>query len=212
LLRVLAAAIIIVAILPLISVSSSVYGQEEQPRKVTHRFDGSLAYALWNGENEDGSLLFTYDLFVSYDKKARTTTVDLHRSTYTSDGSFVKSEYGIETFQDRVFTIDNKLTSATLSPVTLSMKGCDADVCFPTGETLTVQASWTGQGAITQNDFKSKTSGPLYEGVEYAAKSSTGTQSRGASALISVDGQESQSTEASLTQSKQIQVTRYYYS
>ena len=207
--RAFTVAIIITAMLPLISVNSYVYGQDV-PKKETFRFDGYVARAVWDAESEDGSLDFGYVLSVEYNKKDRTTTVVLTRATFTPDGSFVKEEFAIETFQDRVFAIDSKLTSATLSTVSLDMRECDSrGFCPPTGEVLDVQASWTGEGPLTKGDVRVKESGPISDELEVSIKTSRNAISRGASATISINGQEYQSDSASLLQDSLIEVTRF---
>lgn len=190
--------VIMLAILPIISFSSHVYGQEE-PKKVTQKFAGYVASAFWSLENEDGSTSF-YNLFVSHPNKGD-TCVSLERFTDFPDGS---SEHNIsigDCFQN-VFTIDKKLTSATLSPVSLNMYDC-----FRTGcdfvEVLTLQALWTGQGKITQESFDQKTEDGMFR-----VKSSTDSNTRSALASGLVDGQEFQNEQGQLVQSKFIQVTR----
>jgi hypothetical protein len=202
LLKVFVIALIIITILPLISISSTVYGQEE-PKKVTERFAGYVATAFWNIENEDGSIV-NYNLFVRHDKSGETSPF-LDRYTVYPDGSSLYEFSDSAIFQD-VFTIDKKLTSATLSPVSLHMVSCnEARICFLTGEIVTVQASWTGQGPIREESFDRKT-----EDDTFRVKSSTDTNTRGASASVSLNGQEFQidCCNAILVQSKHIQVTR----
>lgn len=107
--------------------------------------------------------------------------------TETNDGTdifvFISTptsfKFGFIFTQENVFDIDKKLTTATLSPVTLDL----FDFSTGTVETITIQAQWTGMGDLTRNSFKF-----MSKSGEFIAKFSDNSVIRQATATGSIDG------------------------
>lgn len=125
----------VLALMVLLSVTMSAAALET---KIISRQNGESATASWSDATA-GS--FT-DLFVTKTNDGIDIFVII--STPTS------FKLGFILTQENVFDIDNKLTTATLSPVTLDL----FDFNTGTTETVTIQAQWTGSGDLTKNSFK----------------------------------------------------------
>lgn len=111
---------------------------EALEQKTISRQNGEAAIASWS----DMATGYFTDLSVI--KTNDGTDIFVSISTPTS------FKFGSIFTQENVFDIDKKLTTATLSPVTLDL----FDFSTGTMETITLQAQWTGVGDLTRNSVK----------------------------------------------------------
>jgi hypothetical protein len=137
--------------------------------KTIFRQNGNAADASWS--SPDGST-FTG---LSVSKTDDGTDVFVFISTPTT------FKFGFIFTQEDVFDINNKLTTATLSPVKVDL----FDLSTGTVETITIQAQWTGFGDLTKSSskFTSKSG-------EFVEKFSDSSTIRAATATGSINGQD----------------------
>ena len=114
--------------------------------KSIYRDEGVAAYASWS-EYTDG---------VHTDKFIQATTsndgTDIYVSIWTYDentGDW-SDKWGYMFTQENVFKINNKLKSATLSPVEIELY----DWNMGTVETINIAAQWTCAGDVTESSYK----------------------------------------------------------
>ncbi len=122
-------------------------------------------------------------------------------ATFPPDGDpTFTSAFGCTVVDDDAFSINRKLTSATLQPtvVTLFSYTCDEfGNCTETTEDVTVSASWTGEGDLFR--FRDKSS--FQEGQCRTMFMGKG-EGRDATATITIDGQTLQADDAILITSQ----------
>ena len=127
-----------------------------------------------------------------------------------SDGSSYREEGELNTPDLKVFSIDNKLDHASLSTVEVSVRfACNLNAatgveeCFDPMKTVQVQASWVGEGDIS--DFAQETKDKT---ESFKIKVTDLQSSRSATATSSVDGESLGSTiSANMGTAKLISIT-----
>lgn len=134
--------------------------------KTITRQSGEAAVAGWS--TPDGSTFTGLQAVKTKDG----TDIFVFISTPTS------FKFGSTSTQEDVFSINKKLTTATLSPVQLDLFD------YNTGgvETITVQAQWTGKGDLIRNSFKF-----MSKSGEFVAKFSDSSTIREATATGSIN-------------------------
>lgn len=126
---------LVFALMVLLSVTMSAAALES---KAISRQNGEAATASWS---DMGTGSYT-DLSVTETNDGIDIFVIISTPTSFKFGSILT--------QENVFDIDKKLSTATISPVTLDL----FDFSTGTMETITIQAQWTGFGDLTRNSFK----------------------------------------------------------
>jgi hypothetical protein len=112
--------------------------------KVIERFQATAARAEWTDVSIEvpgvGTVVGAFVQAVRSD-----TGTDVFVGLQTAEGNFAN---GFATVDPSVFTIDKKLTSATLSPVTIEVTVFD-EFGDPIGTAeITIQATWEGTGDV----------------------------------------------------------------
>ncbi len=144
--------------------------------KTIFRQSGVAAVASWSDETPDGTT-FTG---LAADETNDGTDVFVFIDTPTT------FKFGSIFTQEDVFDINNKLTTATLSPVQMNLSVFNSSTEeFIGEETITIQAQWTGVGDLTKNSFKF-----MSKSDEFTAKFSDSSTIRDASATGSINSQE----------------------
>lgn len=129
------------ALIVLLSLATSVQALES---KTMQRSNGGSAWASWT--KTDGNLITNSYLSVS---KCNDGT-DIYFSTDTWDtttGYTVDSKSGYTFTTDNVFTINNKLNSASLTEIPITVYNW-YNWYTPETETLIVTADWVGTGEV----------------------------------------------------------------
>ncbi len=144
--------------------------------KTISRQNGVAAIASWSDETPDG---ITYtDLQADKTNDGNDVFVTIFTPTTIKFGSILT--------QEDVFNIDNKLTTATLSPVQMSLSVINSSTGeFIGEETITIQAQWIGVGDLTKSSSKF-----MSKSGDFMAKFSDSSIIREASATGSINGQE----------------------
>jgi hypothetical protein len=132
---------LVFALMVLLSVTMSAAALES---KTISRQNGNAAVASWSNIATDGTI-FT-DLSVTKTKVGTDIMVSICKQDLT--GNYT-CKFGFNSFQQDIFSIDKKLTTATLSPVKVDLFNPDGTV-----ETITIQTQWTGFGDLATNTFK----------------------------------------------------------
>ena len=134
--------------------------------KIITRENGEAAVASWS--TPDGSTFTGLQAVKTKDG----TDIFVFISTPTT------FKFGSTSTQEDVFSINKKLTTATLSPVELDLFD------YNTGEveTITVQAQWTGKGDLIRNSFRF-----MSKSGEFVAKFSASSTMREATATGSIN-------------------------
>jgi hypothetical protein len=160
------------ALVVLLSVTMSAAALQS---KTISRQNGNTAYASWSKIAADGTI-FT-DLSVTKTKVGTDIMVSICKQDLT--GNYT-CKFGFNSFQQDIFSIDNKLMTATLSSV-------NVDLFSDTGtvETITIQTQWTGFGDLTTNTFKFSSKSGVF--IDKFSDSST---KREAKATGSINGQD----------------------
>jgi hypothetical protein len=117
--------------------------------KVIERRQSSSGEAVWEDIRVEvpgvGTVTFARITFIGSEVDK---TTDVHAILITEEGVEFFAE-GFTTIDQILFETDKKLTSATLSPVTLEVGYFDEFDNFITTE-ITVQATWEGTGYLDQ--------------------------------------------------------------
>ena len=164
--------ILVFALMVLLSVTISATALDY---KTINRQDGVSAYAGWADTNGDVS---TYtDLFVM--KTDDGADIGVSICTYDTATGISSCKSGYKFTKDNVFSIDQKLNSASLSEVDIEVYDWNTG----TLETLRVKADWTGTGDVTKGSFKY-----MSKYGDYTMKSSSSSVSREATATGSING------------------------
>jgi hypothetical protein len=163
---------VVFALMVLLSVTMSAAALES---KTIFRQNGNAALASWSNIAPDGTI-FT-DLSVTETKVGTDIMVSICKQDLT--GNFT-CKFGFNSFQQDIFSIDKKLTTATLSPVKVDLFNPDGTL-----ETITIQTQWTGFGDLTTSTskFMSKTG-------RFIEKFSDSSTIREATATGSINGQD----------------------
>ncbi len=150
-----------VALIVLLSLTTSVQALES---KTLQRDHGGSAWASWS--KTDGTLIT--DTYLSASKSNYGTDIYLSTNTWdTTTGFTVDSKSGYLFTTDDVFTINNKLNSASLSEVPIDVYNW-YNWYTPEIETLNVTADWVGTGEVqkgsstytsTNGDYRFKSTG-----------------------------------------------------
>jgi hypothetical protein len=164
---------LVFALMVLLSVTMSAAALES---KTIYRQNGVAAVASWSDETPDGTT-FT-DLQADETNGGTDVFVFINTPTTFKSGSILT--------QEDVFEINNKLTTATLSPVQMSLSIFNSSTGeFIGEETITIQAQWTGVGDLTKSSSKF-----MSKSGEFTEKFSDSSIIRDASATGSINGQE----------------------
>jgi len=164
---------LVFALMVLLSVTMSAAALES---KTIYRQNGVAAVASWSDETPDGTT-FT-DLQADETNGGTDVFVFINTPTTFKSGSILT--------QEDVFDINNKLTTATLSPVQMSLSIFNSSTGeFIGEETITIQAQWTGVGDLTKSSSKF-----MSKSGEFTEKFSDSSIIRDASATGSINGQE----------------------
>jgi hypothetical protein len=164
---------LVFALMVLLSVTMSAAALES---KTIFRQNGVAAVASWSDETPDGTT-FT-DLQADETNGGTDVFVFINTPTTFKFGSILT--------QEDVFDINNKFTTATLSPVQMSLSVFNSSTGeFIGEETITIQAQWTGVGDLTKSSSKF-----MSKSGEFTAKFSDSSIIRDASATGSINGQE----------------------
>src|SRR5829696_9379820 len=177
------------------------------PAKETIRSSYQFAYANWQQSRDDGSNVHTTIISSVGDKEVQ---VRYSQLIQYSDGSSYREEGELNTPDLKVFSIDNKLDHASLSTVEVSVRfACNLNAatgveeCFDPMKTVQVQASWVGEGDIS--DFAQETKDKT---ESFKIKVTDLQSSRSATATSSVDGESLGSTiSANMGTAKLISIT-----
>jgi hypothetical protein len=125
--------------------------------KETIRSNVQFAYANWQQFHDDGSNVHTTIVSSISDKEVQ---VAYYQFIPYSDGSSYREEGNMETTDSKVLSIDNQLHQASLSTVEVPVRfACNLNAATSVEECFdpmkTVQASWVGEGPIS--DFADET-------------------------------------------------------
>jgi hypothetical protein len=150
--------------------------------KSIYRDKGTAAIADWN-EYTDG--VYT-DKFINVMETDDGTEIYVGIWTFDENTGLGSDKWGYLFTQEDVFTIDKKLSSATLSPVVINLDVYDydsnTDTYTYTMETVTIEAQWTGEGDIIKSSSKY-----ISKYDDFMWKFSDNTLSRKASATGSIN-------------------------
>jgi hypothetical protein len=175
--------------------------------KETIRTNSQSAYAQWVENLDDGTNIYTTIVSSINDKNVE---VFYGKAILYSDGSSYREEGNIVTADTKVLSIDNQLDHASLSTVEVPVRfACNLDAatgveeCFDPMKTVQVQASWVGEGEISDFADETKDKTDAFK-IKY-----TDLQSfRSATATGSVDGESLGSTiSAFMATAKLISIT-----
>ncbi len=191
---------VVFALLAIFTIAMSAAALES---KTMYRQDGVSAYAVWSEQTTSGST----DKFISVTKTDLGTDIYVYicSSDMSGNGS-CKSGYTL-TSDDKLFTMDKKLDSATLNSVEINLYELQCDetgMCWETpAGTVTVEANWQGTGEVTKGSFRTISK---YNG--YSSKYSDRTSSREAVATGSIDGTDlGQSQYGGMAAFKDVQIS-----
>jgi hypothetical protein len=175
---------VVFALMVLLSVTMSATALDS---KTISRQNGVTAIAYLSDEATDSIG------FISVTEKDIGTYINVYLLTPTS------MKYGAISTQENVFDIDDKLMTATLSPVTIELY----DENTMTLESFTIQAQWTGAGSLTRGSDKT-----MVKYGNFMAKLSTNSVERQATATGSIgDINFGTSSNAALIKSKTVSIT-----
>ncbi len=108
--------------------------------KSMSRTNGTAAFGVWSSQPEPG--VYT-DTYVAANKTKTGTEVYFDQCTYDSNVDVFTCRGGWGQFGSSVFSIDRKLQTAALSPVSLEVWDWDGNMT-----TVTVDADWLGDGPL----------------------------------------------------------------
>jgi hypothetical protein len=130
------------------------------PSKETIRTNSQSAYAQWVEKLDDGTNVITTIASSIHDKNV---DVVYYKAIIYPDGSSYREEGNIVTADSKVFSIDNQLDHASLSTVEVPVRfACNLNAstgveeCFDPMKTVQVQASWVGEGEISDVAYETK--------------------------------------------------------
>ncbi len=150
--------------------------------KSIYRNEGMGASAGWS-ENTDG--VYT-DKSINVMETDDGTDISVYIWTYDENTGNSFDKWGYMFTQEDVFTIDNKLESATLSPVDIELNACvydsDAETYICTEETVTIAAQWTGEGNVMKSSSSS-----IFKYDDFMSKYSDNSMFREATATGSIN-------------------------
>jgi hypothetical protein len=146
--------------------------------KVIVRNQGIEAYATWNDISVEVPDVGTVVL-ASIEVIESQAGTDLLVNLFTEEGNQAS---GFTTIAQDVLEVDNKLASATLSPVEIQVTIFDEFLNIIGTAEVTVQATWEGTGDILSQNTKNK-----IEFGEISGKFKGSTQGRAATAEGSID-------------------------
>jgi hypothetical protein len=174
--------IIVVALMVLISITISVTALQYKQKTLSN---GDGASAEWSVGNMDTSLnVFEAQgetvIYLDICTATPTPTPTPPTTTLTPTPIFFSCKFGSFFTQEDVFDVNNKLTTATLSPVSLQL----FDFNTGTVENVNIQAQWTGVGDLTKSSFTLKE-----KSGDFSAKFSSDSASRAASATGTINDQ-----------------------
>jgi hypothetical protein len=177
--------------------------------KETIRTNSQSAYAQWVENLDDGTNVYTTIASSIHDKNVE---VFYGKAILYPDGSSYREEGNMVTKDSKVFSIDNQLNRASLSTVEVPVRfACNLNAatgveeCFDPMKTVQVQASWVGEGEISDVAYETKDKTDTFK-IKY-----TDLQSfRSATATGSVDGESlGNSIIAFMATAKLISITQY---
>ncbi len=163
-----------ISILTLTILLSITMGAEALESKSMYRQNGMSANAGWTETN--GNEITYTDLYVTETEDG----TDVYLSVWTVDTKKGSESYksGCLFTEDDVFSIDRKLSSASLSEVEIEVYGED----MSESETFTVSADWTGKGDITKGSTRY-----VSKSGDYIWRSSDSSSYRDATATGSIN-------------------------
>jgi len=141
------------------------------------REEGMAAYAVWS-EYTDG--VYT-DKFIQATTSNDGTDIFVYVWTYDENTGVWSDKFGHMFTQEDVFEIDNKLESATLSPVEIEVYDWNTG----TVETITIAAQWTGEGDVIKSKSKY-----ISKYDDFMSKYSDNSMFREATATGSINGED----------------------
>jgi hypothetical protein len=200
----LATTAVIGSFVQLVEATSSTHSKE------TIRTNSQSAYSQWVENLDDGTNVYTTIISSIRDKNVE---VFYGKAILYPDGSSYREEGNIVTADSKVFSIDNKLDHASLSTVEVPVRfACTIDAstnieeCFDPMKTVHIQASWVGEGSISDDrDYETKDKTKDFK-ITYTDLQS----SRSATATGSVDGESlGSSIYAFMATAKLISITHY---
>lgn len=172
----------------LIALFSIAMSVEALEYKTMYRQNGMSAYAYWM-ESAEG---LTTDTFLTATKSDSGTDVYLSICTYDEVTYYWSCRSGYKLIQDDDFSIDKKLSSASLKPVSIYLYqwSCDEDSCWGGPESIaTVEATWTGIGGVSKGSYKW-----MSKYGDYISKGGGSSSSRDGIAKGSIDGYDLETT------------------
>ncbi len=151
--------------------------------KTIFRQSENAATASWSNATSDGTIIT--DLSVTKTKDGTDIFIRICKMDLTGN---LTCKFGFNTNQQDVFSISNKLTIATLSPVEISLFSQPpppppSPLSSDTVETITIQAQWTGVGDLIKGSSKS-----MSKSGEVIEKFSDTSTMRQATATGSING------------------------
>ena len=179
------------------------------PSKETIRTNSQSAYSQWVENLDDDTNVYTTIVSSIHDKNVE---VFYGKAILYPDGSSYREEGNMVTADSKAFSIDNKLNQASLSSVEVPVRfACTIDAatnveeCFDPNKTVQIQASWVGEGEISDVAYETKDKTDAFK-IKY-----TDLQSfRSATATGSVDGESlGNSIIAFMATAKLISITHY---
>ncbi len=131
--------------LALVVLLSMTMGAAALEQKTITRQNGVAAVASWSDDTPDGTSFTDLQAVESNDG----TDIFVFISTPTT------FKFGSISTQKNVLDVDNKLTTATLSPVQIDLSVFNSTTFEFIGvETITIQAQWKGTGDLLKDNFK----------------------------------------------------------
>ena len=177
--------------------------------KETIRTNSQSAYSQWVENLDDGTNVYTTITSSIQDKNVE---VFYGKAILYPDGSSYREEGNMVTTDSKVLSIDNQLDHASLSTVEVPVRfACNLNAatgveeCFDPMKTVQVQASWVGEGEISDVAYETKDKTDSFK-IKY-----TDLQSfRSATATGSVDDESlGNSIIAFMATAKLISITHY---
>lgn len=154
--------------------------------KEVSRQNGVYAFADWT-ETNGNVTTYTY---LSVDETNKGTNIYVSTYTYDRETGYYSDKWGSMNTQDDVFSIDKKLSSASLSQVKIVLYEWyyDETEGYYTSEeagTLIVKADWTGIGDLSKGSFKYAS-----KDGDFVFRSTESSLSRDASVTGSINGED----------------------
>jgi membrane carboxypeptidase/penicillin-binding protein len=177
--------------------------------KETIRTNSQSAYSQWVENLDDGTNVYTTIVSSLQDKNVE---VFYGKAILYPDGSSYREEGNMVTTDSKVLSIDNQLDHASLSTVEVPVRfACNLNAatgveeCFDPMKTVQVQASWVGEGEISDVAYETKDKTDAFK-IKY-----TDLQSfRSATATGSVDDESlGNSIIAFMATAKLVSITHY---